>query len=64
MCLFWGVIPVSFSEPQDHQAELETAISAVAEKMEVEPGSRCIVTGGLNVRTPGSTSVMEIRELA
>ncbi len=63
MSLYWGVIPLGFESPEDHQNELENAIRKVQKLEGFENGSRAVITGGLSVRTPGSTSVMEIREM-
>ncbi|RME60580.1 MAG: pyruvate kinase, partial [Candidatus Dadabacteria bacterium] len=63
MCLYAGVMPISFREPKDHYDELARAIEAVKERINLPPKSRLVLTGGLSVRTPGATSVMEIREI-
>lgn len=62
MCLYWGIVPVLFDSPETHQDELEWSLNAVQSLGAFKAGSRAVITGGLNVRTPGSTSVMEIRE--
>lgn len=63
MCLYWGVQPVLFLSPENHERELETALEQVQAVGRFENGSRAVITAGLNVRTPGSTSLLEIREL-
>ncbi|MCI5064725.1 pyruvate kinase [bacterium] len=64
MCLYWGVQPIEFHVPESHRGELETALERVQEVGNFPNGSRAVITAGLNVRTPGSTSVLEIRELS
>ncbi|MCB0332577.1 MAG: pyruvate kinase, partial [Bdellovibrionales bacterium] len=64
MSLYWGVIPLLFEAPETHENELETALRKVQQLYNFDNGSRAVITGGLSVRTPGSTSVMEIREMS
>jgi pyruvate kinase len=64
MSLYWGVTPISVnSESKSHLEELSQAIDAVQEIMSLPSGSRIVITGGMEVNKPGSTSVMEIREI-
>lgn len=63
LCLFWGVLPISCSQTSDHTHEIETAMETVQLRENLPNGSRVVVTGGLAVGAPGSTSVLEIREL-
>ncbi|RMG42749.1 MAG: pyruvate kinase [Candidatus Dadabacteria bacterium] len=63
MCLYWGIKPISCASTDSHMAELEIALKNV-QKLEGYPnGTRAVITGGLAVRTPGATSVLEIREM-
>lgn len=63
MCLYWGVKPIKFSAPDSHQDELESALKSIQEEGGFENGSIAVITAGLSVRTPGSTSVLEIKEM-
>lgn len=63
MALFWGIRPISFSSAETHVGEIESALQAVQAREALPNGSRAVVTGGLSTKTPGSTSVLQIREL-
>ncbi len=63
MALNWGVIPISFDQADTHFDEIETALKTVQRRENLTNGSRAVITGGLSVRTPGSTSIMEIKEM-
>lgn len=63
MNLIWGVTPISTSVATNHREELEITLSAIQKLDALPEGSRAVVTGGLIVGKPGSTSVMEIREI-
>jgi pyruvate kinase len=63
MCLYWGVKPIYFNVPDTHQGELESAIRSIQIEGGFENGTVAVITAGLSVRTPGSTSVLEIREM-
>lgn len=63
MSLYWGVIPILCSSAKDHYEEIDNALRCV-QKVEMMPnGSRAVITGGTAVSMPGSTSIMEIREM-
>jgi pyruvate kinase len=64
MCLNWGVHPISTASPSTHQDELEIALRAVQMRENLPNGSLAVITGGIAVRTPGSTSVLEIKEMS
>ncbi|NBW41220.1 pyruvate kinase [bacterium] len=61
MCLYWGVRPVHFRPPESHERELETALEQVKAVGNFSDGERAVITSGLRVRTPGSTSLLQIR---
>lgn len=63
MCLYWGVIPISCVTPSSHLDEVEIALRTVQTNEDLPNGARAVLTGGLSVRTPGATSVLEIREM-
>jgi pyruvate kinase len=63
MSLYWGVTPIVFAGAENHREELERALSEVQRRGEFENGSLAVVTGGLAVRTPGATSVLEIMRM-
>lgn len=64
MALFWGIRPISFSSAETHDGEIESALQTVQAREGLPNGSRAVVTGGLSTQTPGSTSVLQIRELS
>jgi pyruvate kinase len=64
MALYWGVIPISCVETETHDDEIELALKTVQLREELPNGSRAVITGGLMAGKPGSTSVMEIREMS
>lgn len=63
MSLYWGVIPISCAPTHTHDDEIVTAMRAVQTRERLPNGSRAVITGGVAVRTPGATSVLEIREM-
>lgn len=64
MNMYWGVTPISVvSESDNHLEELNHAIDAVQKIQALPSKSRVVITGGIEVNKPGSTSVMEIREI-
>lgn len=64
MCLFWGVTPIKYPPTKSHYDEIDAALSAVKEREGLEAGSLAVVTSGLAVGKPGSTSVIEIRSIS
>lgn len=63
MCLYWGVIPIQFKSTTLHDDEIVSALRAVQKKEKLPNGSLAVITSGLSAGKPGSTSVMEIREM-
>ena len=63
LCLYWGVIPISCASSSTHTAEIETALRTVQCRENLPNGARAVVTGGIQVNTPGATSVKEIRRM-
>lgn len=63
MALYWGVRPMSFTCGQSHEEEVEQALKIVQGRQQLANGSRAVVTGGRSSRTPGSTSILEVREM-
>lgn len=64
MCLYWGVIPISCSSTKTHSDEIITAMKEVQNREHLPNGSKAVVTGGLSARNPGTTSIMEIRDMS
>lgn len=64
MNLYWGITPIPSTEAKSHLEELEVALKAIQAFDNLPEGARAVITGGLIVGQPGSTSVMEIREFA
>jgi pyruvate kinase len=63
MGLYWGVKPCMFESAESHDDEIERALSVVQTLEQLPNGSHAVVTGGRFTKTPGSTSVLEIRDL-
>jgi pyruvate kinase len=63
MSLIWGVIPIHCKSSSNHYDEIEVALKTVQQNEQFPNGSRAVITGGTAVSTPGSTSIMEIREM-
>ncbi|MCL4125261.1 UNVERIFIED_CONTAM: hypothetical protein GTU68_056321 [Idotea baltica] len=63
MCLYWGVQPIFCESSDTHFDEVEAALKKVQALEKLPNGSIAAITGGRSVRTPGSTSVIEIREM-
>jgi len=63
MCLYWGVIPVNCKPTETHADEIVTALKEVQIRENLDNGARAVVTGGMSVRNPGSTSILEVREM-
>lgn len=63
MCLYWGVIPISCKPTETHADEIVTALSEVQSRENLPNGSSAVVTGGMAARNPGSTSILEVREM-
>lgn len=63
MCLFWGVIPISMAPTKTHLDEIEKALSTVQQREELPNGSWVVITGGVAAGQPGTTSMLELKEL-
>lgn len=63
MCLLWGVEPIPVTEASDHAHELEIALERVQKQGGLSRSSLAVITGGKSVGTPGSTSMLEVREM-
>ena len=63
MALYWGVHPISFASGETHLDEIDTALKAVQDREGLPNNTRAVVTGGRLTKTPGSTSVLEVREM-
>jgi pyruvate kinase len=68
MSLYWGVMPIFIdckdqSNAEVHTEESAAAISKLNQLGYVSSGSRVIITGGALANKPGSTSILEIRQV-
>jgi pyruvate kinase len=63
MALYWGVKPCAFESAENHTDEIESALKVVQKREQLLNGARTVVTGGRFTKTPGATSVLEVREL-
>ena len=61
MCLYWGVVPILLENPDSRGTEIDSALREIKELENLPEDAIGIVTGGLTVRVPGTTSVLEIR---
>ncbi len=64
MSLYWGVRQISCARTSTHFDETQTALKTVQLLEQLPNGARAVVTGGLATGKPGSTSVLEIREMS
>ncbi len=63
MALYWGITPISFDSADTRVGEIESALQTVQIREGLSNGGRAVITGGLSTQTPGSTSVLEVRDL-
>lgn len=65
MALYRGVQPLYCDVTSETALEAEVlhAMAAVRDEFGLKPGSRVVLTSGLNAKKTGTTSVMEIREI-
>ena len=63
MALYWGVNPISCAPTTSHDDEIQLALKSVQQREKLPNGSRAVVTGGVSVGRPGSTSILEIRDM-
>lgn len=63
LCLCWGVIPIACATTETHNEELLTALKQVQIQENLPNGSKAVVTGGISAGKPGTSSVLEIREM-
>lgn len=63
MGLYWGVKPCKFASAESHDDEIKIALTEVQALEQLPNGSHSVVTGGRLTKTPGSTSMLEVREL-
>lgn len=63
MCLYWGVHAILTGESATHEEELTRALTKVQIEENLPNDSMAVITGGLNVGTPGSSSVVEVRPM-
>lgn len=63
LSLVWGIHAIEFTSGDTHTDEVDSALRTVQKLEELPNGSLAVVTGGLATRTPGATSVMEIRPM-
>jgi pyruvate kinase len=63
MALYWGVRPIFFDSGENHDFEIESSLKVVQARLKINNGTRAVVTGGRSTKTPGSTSILEVREM-
>jgi pyruvate kinase len=63
LCLVWGVIPIAVATTSNQKDEVRAALDEVKKRENLPDGSLAVVTGGLSVRVPGSTSLLQIVNL-
>lgn len=62
MCLYWGVNPILLETPDSRVNEINNSLRKIQELEGLSDEDIAITTGGLTVRVPGATSVLEIRK--
>ncbi len=63
MALYWGIVPTLVEQSSSHDGELVEGLRAVKESLKLKPGQKTVIIGGQSVGRPGSTSILEIREV-
>ena len=64
MSLIWGVNPIELKTATELRGEeVSEALRAVQKREKLSDGSLAVVTGGIAAGKPGSTSVIEIKEI-
>jgi len=63
MALYWGIVPTLVGQSESHDGELVEGLRAAKESLALKAGDKAIIIGGQSVGRPGSTSIMEIREV-
>jgi pyruvate kinase len=63
MCLLWGVEPIPVTQANSSADELEIGLARVQKQWGFPQASLAVITGGKAVGTPGSTSMLEVREM-
>lgn len=63
MALMWGINAINCAAASTHFDEIQTALRTVQLRESLPNGTRAVITGGVSVRIPGSTSILEIREM-
>ena len=64
MCICWGVVPVYAPLTGNHEEELVAALKKVQRSEKLKNGSLAVITGGASVGAPGTTSILEVREMS
>lgn len=62
MCLYWGVVPIAGEAGNSHAEEVELALRTVQHRQNAPGGARAVITGGPVVKTPGSSSILEVHK--
>lgn len=64
MSLYWGVNPIELKTASELRGEeVDASLKAVQQRENLPDGSLAVVTGGIAAGKPGSTSVIEIKEI-
>jgi pyruvate kinase len=63
VCLYWGVHPIYCELAKNRDEELARSLHEVQMLENLPDDARSVITGGLSVGKPGSTSVLEIRAM-
>ncbi len=64
LCLNWGVRPIYVESSKTHEEELGTALKNIQFLENLPNGSIAVATGGVNVGSPGSANVVEVRTMS
>lgn len=63
MALYWGIVPTLVGQSSSHDGELIEGLRAAKDSLKLKVGDKTIIIGGQSVGRPGSTSILEIREV-
>jgi pyruvate kinase len=63
MALYWGIVPTLVGQSSSHDGELTEGLRAAKDSLKLKNGEKTVIIGGQSVGRPGSTSILEIREV-
>ena len=64
MALYWGVQPILLEQTETREQELDNAGQNIKLREGLPAGAKMVILGGTAAGKPGSTSILEIREIS